>query len=160
MGKRGPKPTPTAILKLNGSWRANTRPGEPVATGRAECPEWIGANARAVWEHIAPQLERMGTLAQIDENALTRYCVLFARWAEAERTLDEKGSTYDLLTEEGEIRCVQQRPEVAIAHKLAATLTKIEAEFGMTPAARSGIHLPPAEDSPHNELVAFVNAKR
>jgi hypothetical protein len=29
MGKRGPKPTPTKILSMRGSWRAKRKPGFP-----------------------------------------------------------------------------------------------------------------------------------
>jgi phage terminase small subunit len=40
-------------------------------------------------------------------------------------------------------------PQTAIANKLALTLTRLEAEFGMTPSGRSRLHveMPPAEPS-------------
>lgn len=37
--------------------------------------------------------------------------------------------------------CVQQWPQVAIANKLAQQLSRLEAEFGMTPSARSRIQV-------------------
>ena len=55
MGKRGPKPKPTAMLKLSGSkWVNETRSGrdkEPaVEAAMPKCPTWLkDRRARAHW---------------------------------------------------------------------------------------------------------------
>ncbi len=46
---------------------------------------------------------------------------------------------YPLKDEAGQTKCFQQWPQVAIAHKLALQLTRLEQEFGMTPSARTRI---------------------
>ncbi|MCX5658318.1 MAG: P27 family phage terminase small subunit [Planctomycetota bacterium] len=41
----------------------------------------------------------------------------------------------------GKTRCAPQRPPMAIANELAQELSRLEAEFGMTPSARSRIQV-------------------
>jgi len=145
MGKRGPRPTPTAILKLRGSRRAGGRKGEPrPERRRPACPRWLDQAAKACWKQIVPQLEAMGVLTRIDANAVVRYCVLWSRWLQAEQFIAKHGAVYPLKDNSGRIRCLQQFPQVAIAHRLSIALSKIEAEFGMTPSSRSRIEVDPS----------------
>lgn len=131
MGRRGPRPEPTATLRLKGSWRANSRPEEPVPpAGPIRCPGWIPEEAKTAWRVLAPMLEEMGVFTRADRNALTRYCVLWARWRTAEEAIEEKGSTSG-----GRLI-----PEVRLAGELAAALLRLEQEFGLTPSARTRIH--------------------
>jgi P27 family predicted phage terminase small subunit len=87
----------------------------------------------------------MGVLTKIDGNALTRYCQLWSRWKKAELFIQKHGDTYPIKDEAGKIKCLQQFPQVTIAHKLAALLTRLEQEFRLTPSARSRITLPPGQ---------------
>ena len=156
MGRRGPAPTPTAILKLRGSPRATRRdrkdepPGPP---GRPDRPVWLDDQAREMWDHLVPLLEVMRVLTRIDGNALARYCRLWARWRKAESFIDSKGEMYPLKDNQGGVKCFVQWPQVGIANKLAQQLTRLEQEFGMTPAARARVHveqrsqLPPSRKS-------------
>ncbi len=145
MGQRGPRPTPTAILRQRGSRRANLRKGErqPLRE-RPTCPRWLDKTAKACWKQIIPQLDQMGILTTIDANAIARYCVLWSRWIKAEQFIAGHGETYPLRDNEGRVKCLQQFPQVAIAHRLSIALTKIESEFGMTPSSRSRIDVDPA----------------
>ena len=148
MGKRGPKPTPTAVLKVRGSWLAKTRKSEPKPeNGQPICPRWLCAEAKSAWKQIIPKLDAMGVLATIDGNTLARYCSLWVRWKKADAFVQEKGEAYTLRNppveegQEGSVRCVMQWPQVAIVNKLGAELLKIEREFGMTPSSRTGIQI-------------------
>jgi P27 family predicted phage terminase small subunit len=107
--------------------------------GRPTCPSWIDEDAKAAWRQLIPLLEKMRVLTQIDRNALTRYCQLWSRWKKAEQFIQQHGESYPLKDEQGRIKCLQAFPQVATAHKLAAQLTRLEQEFGMTPSARSRI---------------------
>ena len=76
MGKRGPRPTPTSILKLRGSTLVT--PEREAAevhgpTGAPNRPDWLDDQAKAAWDEIAPMLQDMGILTRIDGNALARY---------------------------------------------------------------------------------------
>src|SRR3954453_3758290 len=85
----------------------------------------------------------MRVLAAVDRNALARYCVLWSRWKTAELFLAKNGSVYTLKDDKGAVRCVQQFPQVSIAHRLAMALSRLEAEFGLTPSARARIEALP-----------------
>jgi P27 family predicted phage terminase small subunit len=140
MGARGQKPTPTAVLKLRGSWRAKTRKGEPQPEKKVpDCPDWISAEAKSAWEQLIPQLEQMGVLTRIDGFALTVLCQTWAEWKKSSEFVAKHGVAYPIKDDEGNITYFQQFPQVAIMHKTAATLDKYFASFGMDPAARSRI---------------------
>jgi P27 family predicted phage terminase small subunit len=146
MGARGPTPTPSHLLKLRGGFRSDRHRDQlQPPEGRPTCPDWLDDEAKTAWKHLTPLLSAMGVLTRIDRNALARYCQLWARWKKAELFIQKHGDTYPIKDESGKIKCLQQFPQVAIAHKLAALLTRLEQEFGLTPSARSRITLPPGQ---------------
>lgn len=146
MGKRGRRPTPTNILKLRGSWRGKLNRGEPQPDkGPPERPTWLADDAAAVWDELIPQLDELGILTRIDGNALARYCTYWVRWQQTETFLRQYGLTYPIKDSFGAVRQFCPWPQVAINHKLAADLARLEAEFGLTPSARSRITVAPRE---------------
>lgn len=160
LGRRGPPPTPTNLLRLRGNplatkRRDSTEP-KPDPT-RPRCPTWLDEEAKLAWKHVVPQLERMGVLTRIDGNALTRYCQLWARWKKAELFVQKHGDVYPLKDESGRTNCLMPFPQVAIANKLAAQLTRLEQEFGMTPSARTRISVPVAPVSHNSAAAKFFN---
>jgi phage terminase small subunit len=48
------------------------------------------------------------------------------------------------LDEKGQVRYLQQFPQVATARHLMNTLCRLQAELGLTPAGRSRIHVTPS----------------
>jgi P27 family predicted phage terminase small subunit len=147
MGQRGPAPTPTPILKLRSSTLVTQKRADAEVkgpTGRPKCLKWLDPAAKAVWKQLIPQLETMGILSTVDRNALARYCQLWARWKKAELFIQQHGEAYPLKDENGKIKYLQPFPQVSIAHKLAALLTRLEHEFGMTPSARARLYAPDA----------------
>ena len=155
MGARGPKPTPKEILAMRGS-RAG-KPGYEPQPERTlpDPPAWLDNLARACWDDTLPQLEAMGVATRIDGNALARYCTLWSRWRQAEQFLAQHGSGYAMTGKNGDTYFAQY-PEVAIAANLSTQLTKIEAEFGMTPSSRSRIIVAPSA-TPQNNILDFLS---
>jgi P27 family predicted phage terminase small subunit len=142
MGRRGPRPTPTAILRLRGSGLAGRARGEPQAPpGIPPAPGWLTEESKLVWDQIVPVLDFMQVLTRADANALARYCTVWVRWRRAEDFIQRYGSTYPIKDESGNVKCFLAFPEVAIAHRLAMVLTRLEAEFGLTPSARSRVNV-------------------
>lgn len=150
MGRRGPAPEPTALLKLKGSKRVTRAREETEAAGPAGIPRkpaWLDRVAKTCWDQLVPLLSEMGVLTLIDVKALERYCRFYSRWRRAEKVIEEEGETFPIRDKKtGEISYVQQRPEVAIANQLAIRLARLEQEFGMTPSARTRIRIEPAKE--------------
>ena len=125
MGRRGPKPTPTSILKLRGSRWAN-RPNEPIPPdSEIRPPSWLTQSGRAVWDQMAPICLAMGTLTVADVNRFARYC-------NAHGAYQASPESYD----------------VGQFSTLSAALAKYEAQFGLGPADRANLKVERKEEKP------------
>lgn len=153
----GPPRTPTPILEARGSWlakeRAQTEP--KPRSGSPACPKWLSKQARTIFRATCRELEAMRTLAKSDWAVIARYSDMTIRFLAAVEFLDKYGSTYPLKDAEGKLRCMQQFPQVAIYHKLATCLLKIEQELGLTPASRSRIQVAGRQDAPGDTKARF-----
>ena len=78
MGARGPKPTPTAALKLRGSNLAKNRvkhePAQPA--GLPVRPDWTDPELMAIWDWLVEQLTAMRLLSSADQDTMEDYCRL------------------------------------------------------------------------------------
>ena len=154
MGSRGPAATPTDILKLRGSRLADRRPREPrPPKGAPRCPSRLTKPERSVWKQVVPILREMQVLTLADGNALARYCVLLCEWWRCDAFIKQYGMSFPmkrvidkgLATERAEVIGFQPFPELCQRNKLDAVLQRLEAEFGLTPAARTRIEVDVAE---------------
>lgn len=144
MGQRGPRPTPTAVLRLRGSPRADLNKHEPKPERAApKKPGWLGDEASGVWDEMVPQLMATRVLTTIDGNALARYCEHWVQWQKATTFVRQHGVSYPIRDGNGKIKALGQFPEVALMHKASATLARLEAEFGLTPSSRTRISVAP-----------------
>lgn len=159
MGRRGPAPTPSAVLKLRGTYRQGQDFNEPrPPPAPPDPPDWLDEPAREVWAQLAPQLKASGLLTILDVHTLARYCQTWVRWRSVEEFIARHGSVYPIKDEKGRTRCLQQFPQVSIANKLSVQLTRMEAEFGMTPSARGRIHVDPSRIPGEPEEEAMRNS--
>lgn len=144
MGLRGPRPTPTEVLRLRGSPRADRNPGEPQPERQPPPkPAWLGDEASEVWDEMVPKLMGLRVLTAIDGNALARYCEHFVQWKKAAAFVRQHGVSYPIRDGNGKVKALGQFPEVALMHKASATLARLEAEFGLTPSSRTRISVEP-----------------
>ena len=152
MGKRGPAPMPSNIVRMHGN--PGKRPlnrYEPQPKGIApQCPQWLSREGRKLWRRLAPELKRLGLLTIVDGPALTSLCEAYAEWRQAAAIIRKEGLTLETPT-----GYLQERPEVAIAHKAQMRVKAWAAEFGLTPASRSRISVNQKEESedPMEDLV-------
>src|SRR5258708_26797013 len=143
MGRRGPAPTPSNIVQLEGNRghrkknRGESRP-RPVPP---ECPPWLDARAKSVWKKLEPELDRLGLLTIVDGDSFAVYCSLVSENEWAVRILAKEGRTF--TTDKG---YVGQHPAVAIFHNSARGIKAFAAEFGLTPSARSRLSVPEQKD--------------
>ena len=156
MGSRGPSPTPSEVLKRRGSWRANTRPGEPKPEpARPKPPKWLGPKARQAFLYLSRHLDAMGVLTRLDQNALARYATLWVRYRKAEEFIEKHGDTYVVRDkpgpngEPGQPVGFKTYPQWRHALALAQELVRLEREFGLTPSARARLSVEvPVQDKP------------
>lgn len=145
MMKPGPPKKPTALKVLEGNPGKRPLPkNEPKPVPIApKCPTWLHKDAKKEWKRIAPQLERLGLLTQIDMAALAGYCESWAQYKKAVEFLHKHDDVYPILDDDGEVKYLQQVPQVSIANNALKNIRAFAAAFGLTPAARAGIEVQP-----------------
>lgn len=144
MGRRGPRPKPTNLKIIEGTYRKDrapeneARPQDPAAP-----PSWLRKDQLAVWSEVVPHLERVGLATTADQVVLGRYVDMLTAWVTLAKDIRglTKSSRYH-YTEAGTHRV---HPAFAEFRTLGAELLKLEREFGMTPSARTGIEAAPTE---------------
>ena len=128
-------PVPTALKLIRGN--PGKRPinkNEPRPSREVVMPDWLSPDAAKHWPLVAKQLHDAGLLTAIDVTALGLYCEAFARWKDANARIVKHGTV--VKSPNG---YPIQSPYLAIANKAHEQMTKLLAEFGMTPSSRSRV---------------------
>lgn len=146
---RRPKPTALKVIEGNRGHRAlneNEPRPDPVAP---ECPDWLHKWAKEMWAWIVPQLEQMGVIGRCDLTILVALCQSWARWRQAEETLDREGLTYQsLVMLDGDGKPVsvdaakilmKEHPAAKIAARERAACVKAAIDLGLSPTVRARI---------------------
>lgn len=90
--KPGPKKTPTAILKLRGSWRGDGRPDqEPLPEYKPICPSFLSKAAKAFWRKNLPVLMENGLMAKLYVPKYTVMCAAYGSWRTAYDAIQKSG---------------------------------------------------------------------
>jgi phage terminase small subunit len=120
MAGKGPAKTPTAILEGRSSWRAKTRQDEPVYNGiqNLRQPIGLGYHGKKIWNRLFPLLTNQGVLTDADIAGFERYCFLWQAWKDLAK---EKPLDINKLM------------------KIESGFSKLEQQFGLTPASRPNI---------------------
>lgn len=136
MGKRGPKPTPTAILKLRGAANISRRDGEITPpNGTPVCPVWASEDEQIVWVELVEMLSRTrGLLTENDSNSIWLMCEAICEMNQARKEIASEGST--CYSEKGG---AYQHPAVGRKNSAIERLRRLMCEFGMTPASRTSV---------------------
>jgi P27 family predicted phage terminase small subunit len=142
MGRRGPAPKPSNIVKLEGNPghrkinRHEPKP-RPIAP---DCPEWLDPEAKAAWKRVLPILDRMHVLTVADGDMLAVLCQAVA---ELEQTTISLRDGLTFKTDKG---YVGQHPAVAIRHQAMRVIRAVGGEFGLSPAARVRLIAPELQE--------------
>lgn len=147
MGRRGPPPKPTAIKQMEGTYRPDrAAQDEPlIEPGIPEPPKLLTGRARAAWDRIGPELEKMGVLTTVDGVALELLCDAYAEWVAARDVIRRQGSTFSSKTQDGR-KVIKPHPAVRIASEAWRRVHRMLLEFGLTPASRSRVGRVPMGD--------------
>ncbi len=124
-----PKPTKLKILEGNPGKRPLPT-DEPQPQGVPECPASLDAVARAEWHRIAPELIRLGLLTAVDQETFACYCEAVSMLKAARREMKRRG----VLS-----------PARLVADAMLRQVRALGTEFGLTPSARSRMHVPGAQ---------------
>ena len=80
---------------------------------------------------------------------------LWARRRKPVAFIDQHGEVYRLKDMRGKVKYLAQFPQVNIAAHLAQQRARLEQEFGLTPSARTRIHVSPSQPTPVRDLSRF-----
>ena len=144
---RGRKPKPTPLKVLGGTARpdrvnaAEPRFRIPERTPRP--PAFLTADAAEIWRDLGKLLREAGLFTVVDRYALAMFCVVAARWMEAERKLQMVSLV--LTAESGNL---YQNPWLHVANKAWGQMRQMLSEFGLTPAERSRLKTVVADEEP------------
>jgi len=161
MGRRGPKPTPAAILKARGTFRSDRHHDSVKPAGKPSCPSWLtDKDARAEFRRVSRLLLNMGVVGAADSNLLVRYCTAWVRWRRVSQALvSNPGAEFATYKDaDGKVKSVQVSALHSIARSLSEELSRTEAALGMTPSARSRMEVsmtPAAADTSAKSKTRF-----
>lgn len=143
MGRRGPLPKPSAVLRISGSWRAEDRAQSEVTApaGEPDMPERIAGSEphAAVWRETVALVSRVpGLLSVNDGEILACYCDAKVEYETAMSKLQEEGNGEVLADHNGR---AYLNPWVSIRNKARDRMGDFWKRFGLSPADRANLKL-------------------
>lgn len=140
MGKRGPRKQPTILRLLKGSPSHHpTNKSEPLPdSDHIAPPEYLAGPSLEKWNEILPGLVATGVITNADIETLSRYCTMYEMWLKCLASV-RRGDKLFVKDKSGQVVNVKSLPDAIMIIKLAASMLRIEQEFGLTPSARSAI---------------------
>lgn len=110
---------------------------EPVVVGKVRPPKWLKRSRKAteIWNDLAPRLERLNLLSDLDAGPLARYCRYVVEWIAADLTVQKEGTWFDAIDTNGNAT-KKRHPAWQAAQDIEKLLRDLEATFGMRPDAR------------------------
>ena len=129
---RGRRPVSAEAKRLAGNpgKRPLSQPLELPAAPDAP-PAWFDDEARAEWERVVPELQRLGLFSLLDRAALSGYCSTWSQFVALSAVVERTGPIQVTRT-----AALRPNPAVAMATKLRDQLRSWCAELGLTPASR------------------------
>jgi P27 family predicted phage terminase small subunit len=142
MGRRGPKPTPTAELAARGSWLADVRKGEPDAPpGVPEPPEYLRGEAREYWFRLWPTLTAMQIASPAYLEQAIALCEAWAHYRDVQRRWSSAAASTDWLEQ-----IVPLRRLASMLNEALLAFNRLSANFGQSPADKTRVRAERATD--------------
>lgn len=152
MGKRGPAKRPTNLALLHGESRpSRVNLDEPVPdAGEVSPPAWLGEEARAVWERLAPDLEKQGVLTAWDVDSFATFCSAVVTNRLALMDVEKNGTSCTTPVREMSdgtiIYELRKNPAWQVARESTAILVTLGGRFGLNPSDRGQLKMKPEGD--------------
>lgn len=137
-GARGPVGKNSNVRELHGDRTDRLEASKPkLPFEEPECPKWLGEEGLQIWEQTVDDLRKLRSLARCDEPALSAYVEAVLINRQSAREINKKG-----LMVKGYRGSRVKNPALTPWRDSADKIRAFAREFGLTPAARSGIELP------------------
>lgn len=134
----GRKPKPSAVKALAGNpGKRALNAAEPqpaVPDGPPNAPRFMAETAQREWRRIVRFLLDAGIYTHVDHATLEAYCVVYGRWIDAEKQVQELGPIIETVNGN-----MITNPYLAVANRCLKQMQSLAAEFGMTPSSRSRV---------------------
>ncbi|MFW5408271.1 phage terminase small subunit P27 family [Pectobacterium brasiliense] len=123
-------------------------PAREIPSPPAHLSDW----GKTAWGRMTVLLDGMGVLTVADVFALERLCDIYADILQLRNTIADEGRTYTVQTEGGFL--IKANPAVAMLADADRRFKSYLVEFGLTPAARSKVHVDGGEkeEDPLNQF--------
>lgn len=142
MGKRGPTKRPTNLALLHGERKDRVNQDEPMApAGTPDPPSDMAPDVRDIWDYTIDQLNTMHLATPADRDVLRAYCEAVVTHRKASALIAASNVLIrTAATRPGQSTYVKN-PAVQIQRDAAMVMRTLGREFGLTPSARSDIHM-------------------
>lgn len=149
MSKGGHNRKPTTLKVLQGTARPGRMKNEPrprpVMPGSP--PRWLPGEAKRRWHELAPKLERLGLLTEVDGPA---FAMMLLHWSIARRAAEALRRD-GLLAEDPDHKVAdgqpaqRKHPLLQVLRDHSAAFKGYAAAFGLTPADRGRLDVAAGE---------------
>lgn len=151
-----PRPkTPSKLLKERGTFRRDRHSDDLEASavpGLPPAPDHLTPQQKSLWSKVGKQLVEAGLLSSFDAQAFECMIKTYSELVAFEQQLADEPN---IVSEVGENGALQQHPLINIVHKWRMMLLRHLQQFGLTPAARTGIKLQQSQaDDPMAALIS------
>lgn len=108
-----------------------------IVVGATRPPKWLKRSRKAteVWNELAPLLQKLNLLTDLDAIAFARYCRYVAEWIAADQAVQKEGTWFDTVGTNGE-PTKKRHPAFQACLEIEKRLGEMEATFGARPDAR------------------------
>lgn len=138
------KPTRLKIIEGNRGKRPLPE-NEPMPKAKApKCPPDISPTAKRAWNRLAPKLERLGLLTEVDGDTFASLCQIRAHLVTIHRRLRRKDQPLVIVCEKTDKNgntWTERKPNpyVILEKQFYRLFRPYAADFGLTPRGRVGL---------------------
>lgn len=108
-------------------------PAKETDTFEYDMPRTLPVDGKFYWKRNIPKLKASGAIKGKDYDSFLRLCQMYAMFCKCQKIVEEKGCTYESLTDRGAIK-ILKRPEMELALSINKDIMVLERKFGLTPA--------------------------
>jgi P27 family predicted phage terminase small subunit len=131
------------ILQGNPGKRAlNQNEPQPTPVDLPQPPKHLRKLAKEAWHDLTPELCRSRLLTILDLKLFELFCEEYAEYRKACAFIEERGEYYPIKNQKGEVHDIRQYPAVSQRTNSIASMGRLAAHLGLSPAARSRIEIP------------------